>query len=82
LFVSSVQNNRDAVPGVSHGLLNPRIRAAGFHSLHFDVNAGHASDDVGALGAALVLDAPPGLNAEDLRPSPACLALSPSALRS
>ena len=82
MFVSSVQNNRDTVPGISHGLLNPRIRAAGLHSLHFDVDTSHASDDVGALGSALVLDAPSSLNAEDLRPGTACLSLSPSTLRS
>jgi hypothetical protein len=82
LVVSSVQNNRDTVPGISDGLLNPGIGTAGFHPFHFDVNPGHARDDVWALGPALVLDSPSSLNAEDLRPGPACLTLSPSPLRS
>jgi hypothetical protein len=82
LFVSSVKNNRDTVPGISHGLLNPGIGTAGFHPFHFDVDTSHARDDVWALGSALVLHASSSLYAEDLRPSTACLTLSPSTLRS
>jgi len=66
--VPAVKDNRDFVPGIPHGLIHPHIGIACFDSLHFQMQVFMGGNDIGRVGPASELLAPPGLPAEDAHP--------------
>jgi hypothetical protein len=80
LIVSAVKNDGCLSLGVTDRLLHPDIRVAGLASLHLNMNALHAGDDVGAFGSPGELLAPPSRYTEHLGPGFAGFAFASGAL--